>query len=138
MSQFKKATERLLDYLDMIPDNYKELTQHHLKVKGGELVSTGLINNEKLSVARMHLSCKGITSNWHTHESSESFILQEGSPYFMEIEGLKDCVEVSYTRTCYVPPNTPHRVAGTLGESWSIIVLIPGSNTFPKGLNDGE
>ena len=131
----RKAAENLLSYLEMIPSDYKNLNIHELKAHGGTIVSTGIINNSRVSICQMHVQKKGVTSDWHAHAEGESFVFQEGSPYYIEIEGINECIRVCENRTCYVPPNIKHRMAGSEGESKSILVLIPGSSTFPRGMN---
>ena len=134
----QKAIDNLSDYLEMIPDDYENLHQHDIKVSGGHLISTGIVNNRHMSICRMHITNKGITSDWHTHAEAETFILNKGASYYMEIKGIEYCVKVSKDNSCHVPPDTPHRLAGTDGESWSILVLVPGSVTFPVGVNNGR
>jgi len=138
MPNHKNASDRLSDYLEMVPSNYKKLHQHDVKVNDGHAFLTGIVNNKHMSISRLHLTNTGISSDWHTHNEAETFILDRGEPYYMEIEGLDKVVKVSKNNSCHIPPNRKHRLAGTEGESWSIIVLIPGSETFPKGLSDGE
>lgn len=138
---FKKAADNFLahlDYLKMLPIDYENFNRHNIKADGGEIISTGIVNNKFMSIARMHLTSKRMTSDWHTHSEGESFIFQRGEPYYMEIKGVKKCIKVSINKGCYVPPGTPHRLAGTEGESWSIVVLIPGSSTFPAGVENGN
>jgi len=138
MPKHKNAADRLSDYLEMVPPNYKNLHQHDVKVNAGHAFLTGIVNNKHMSISRLHLTGKGISSDCHTHDEAETFILDRGSPYYMEIEGLGKLVTVSKSNSCHIPPNKKHRLAGTDGESWSIIVLIPGSETFPKGLTNGK
>ena len=134
----EKAADRLLDYLNMLPKGYSDLRQHTIKAHGGEMIATGLVNNEIMSISRTHFTHKGMTSDWHSHASAETLILQKGAPYFVEIRGLSHCIKVTESKSCHIPQGVPHRLAGTEGESWSIVVLVPGSDTFPKGVENGE
>lgn len=127
-----RAADRLAAYLEMIPENYDRLHEYSIKATNGEMIAVGLVNNKFMSIARTHFTKKGMTSDWHTHTEGETCILQRGAPYYIEIEGMKHCIKVSESRCCFVPPGIAHRLAGTEGESWSIIVLIPGSATFPQ------
>ena len=139
---FEKAADNLLnfilEYQDMIPNDYENLNQHEIKAAGGKVISTGIVNNKFMSIARTHFTSQGMTMNWHAHKEGETIILQRGAPLYIEIKGVKDCIKVTTGRACYVPPNTPHRLAGTEGESWAIVVLIPGSDTFPAGVENGN
>ena len=131
------SADKLLDYLDMLPDGYENLNQHMIRSDSGKIISTGITNNSLLSVARTHFTEQGMTSPWHTHHEAETFIFHRGEPYYMEIEGMKKYVKVCHERSCYVPPGVGHRLAGTEGESWSIVVLVPGSQEFPMGVKNG-
>jgi len=133
----EKAADKLLTYLDMIPKDYRNLVQHEIKADGGRVISTGIVNNKFMSIARTHFTSRGMTMKWHAHEEGETIILQRGAPLYIEIDGVKDCIKVTTGRACYIPPNTQHRLAGTEGESWAIVVLIPGSDTFPAGVENG-
>jgi len=46
----QKAIDNLSDYLEMIPDDYENLHQHDIKVSGGHLISTGIVNNRHMSI----------------------------------------------------------------------------------------
>jgi hypothetical protein len=41
-------------------------------------------------------------------------------------------VEISKTSVCHFDQNVEHRLKGSIGNNKSIILTIPGSNSFPK------
>jgi len=135
MNKFNDKTEEILDYLSMIPKNSNMLLQYDLKVISGKITLKGLINNKKISIAQMDMLDNSET-DWHVHNRTEHFMLYEGKTYNIEYmeQDTKTKRKVHIKDSCYVLPNVPHRIVDVDGDSKSIIILIPGSNTYPKGI----
>jgi quercetin dioxygenase-like cupin family protein len=133
---FEKATQKILDYLALIPDECnKPLDRYSMKVKSGKIDIIGIANNNLFSIAKV-INYPGSSGDWHTHNEIEHFILIDGSPYKMETkEGneIKE-YEVDFNKNCFILPNTPHRLKESSGYNESLVVLIPGSDHFPEGL----
>jgi hypothetical protein len=127
-----RAAEKLLNFIDSIIDRE---TPHKFSyiMNGGKVILTGIINCQEYAMSTMCIPNSGISSDWHKHPENEIFIWQSGHSYTMELEGYGTIV-VSKSRPCYILANTRHRLLTTKGKSTSLIVLIPGSDTFPKGI----
>jgi hypothetical protein len=44
---------------------------------------------------------------------------------------------VDMNKSCYIEPNTPHRLYKSNGDCNLIAVIIPGTKNFPKESKDG-
>jgi len=76
-----------------------------------------------------------MSSEWHEHEEMEVFILIKGEPYYLRVKDIGK-IKVEIGKPCYIPPGVPHKLASTASKCESIIILIPGSSTFPGGIAD--
>jgi len=138
MTKFDQKTDDFLDYLSLIP---KENTNSPLNslwdVIEGEVKILGIINNDKVTISQTILRNRPST-DWHIHPESEYILLYEGSPIIMEwIEnGVTFEKKVEFNTMCLIKANQAHRLKSSEGNSKLIVITIPGSKDFPKGLID--
>lgn len=130
-----KATEKLIDFLEFLPSDHAEKSHFYIDVINGRVDMLGIINNPTISIAMMTIEETGFSSEWHEHDSMETFILKSGKPYTMEIKGVGK-LRVTETNSVYIPHNVPHRLYDTEGKSKSIVVMVPGTDQFPRGICD--
>ena len=130
-----KATNKLLEYLDVIPTIHNK-QQYITKAYNGIITLTGILNNPDKSVALIHFSNKEMYTDFHTHLKHETFIKISGEDIYFEIEGQGEKI-LTTSKPIYIPANIPHRLTKTDGEMHGIVILVPGSNTFPKGVING-
>lgn len=136
--KLEEATQNLLNFIQMKSDSLVD-HKYDLKLKKGQCNLIGLRNtdNVSISLARYNDICE---SEWHAHEEREVFIMYCGEPYIMEmdVDGKITSFEVNNS-PAYIDPCVKHRmIKNTSGESRSIVILIPGSSTFPKGYVDEQ
>lgn len=135
MSDFVKKTEEILDFLSMVPSNVNEKIDVEINMLIGKSDVCGIINNKQLSIADVYTK-KNSQSNWHTHSETEHLILYEGEGYTMECidnDGVRYNREITLKKSCYILQGIPHRIKSVKSDCKSIVILIPGSKTFPKG-----
>ena len=139
MTNFERSTEKILDFLSMVPTNSANLERFDIDMITGKSEVRGLINNKAISIAQSIIS-NDASGDWHTHPETEHIILYEGGPFVMEMQ-YKDGNQlrtIDMTKSCYIEPNIPHRLHSCMSDSKCIAVIIPGTNTFPKETYNGE
>lgn len=128
------ASQKILDYLSLIPVDHKHLNKYNIDTKKGMIEMIGIINNDDFTLAKMIMEYDS-ECDWHTHEEYCTFILVKGYPYFveyMEDEEVK-IKKVELHQNCFLPPNTPHKIINSTGQSESLVIFIPGNSKFPCG-----
>jgi len=136
MGDLNNKTEEILKYLSMVPKNSSKVTRYYIDMIKGKSEARGIMNNDRISVACIYTSDKS-ESAWHTHEEVEHLVLYEGDGYIIECidkDGTHYDRKITLEKSCYILKNVPHRIKSVKGDCKSIVMLIPGSDEFPKGI----
>lgn len=129
------AANKLLEYLDLIPNGHEDMSRYQMKAHNGILTLTGILNTPQKSIATLHFSNEGMTADWHSHPENETVIKISGAKFCIEVEGYGE-IEITEEKSFCVSSGIPHRLSYTGGEIHGLAILVPGSNTFPKGVAD--
>lgn len=106
------ATDKLKDFLDLLPTDHAKRSNFYVDCVNGKVNLQGIVNKKTISIAVMIIEKEGLYSNWHKHDSMETFILKEGASYIIEVEGVGE-LTVTKTNSVYIPNNVAHRMVTT-------------------------
>jgi len=135
---FEEKTEQLLDYLRLIPERLDIKEMYDFKTLSGQAVAYGIINTEYFSIAKT-MFADSTRIDWHNHPEHEHIIMYSGEIVELEVQVTKDNIKkkiLSPGCSIFIRPGQAHRLITTIGECWVIVITVPGTTTFPKGILD--